>query len=119
MKIKSPTGGRSVTSSVPLIAPGQQGPVNPVAAVTPVEEARPGTLPTRELLQRTAEQLETFVRDNGRELEFQVGEESGEVVVVVRRSSTGEVLRTIPPDEALRLARELQEGGGALFSALA
>ena len=119
MKIKSPTGGRSATSSVPLIAPGQQGPVDPVAAVSPVDEARSTTLPTRELLQRSAERLEAFVRDNGRELEFQVGEEGGDVVVVVRRSGSGEVLRTIPPDEALRLARELEPGGGALFSALA
>ena len=119
MKIKSPVSSRSAANSVPLIAPGREGPIDPVAAVPPVEETRPGTLPTRELLQRTAEQLEAFVRDNGRELEFQVGEEAGDVVVVVRRSASGEVLRTIPPDEALRLARELEQGGGALFSALA
>ena len=119
MRIKSPTGGRSSVSSVPLVAPAQQGPVDPVAAVPPVEETRPGTLPTRELLQRSAERLEAFVRDNGRELDFQVGEEGGDVVVVVRRSGSGEVLRTIPPEEALRLARELEQGGGALFSALA
>ena len=80
---------------------------------------RASELSSRDVLEASAERLEAFVRESGRELEFRVGESGGNVVIVVRQADSGEVLRTIPPDEALRLARDLDQGGGALFSALA
>ena len=101
-------------------------PVEPQAAASALgnrlPEARQEAVSFREQLEDAAERLEDFVREAGRELEFRVGDGSGNggnVVIVVRQSGSGEILRTIPPDEALRLARDLGSGGGALFSGLA
>jgi flagellar protein FlaG len=42
-----------------------------------------------------------------RYLEFQVDEQSGRTVVTVKDRNTGEVIRQIPSEEILRLARNL------------
>lgn len=57
-------------------------------------------------MERMAERLQEFVRENGRQLEFQVNNDSGEVVILVRHAESGEVLRSIPPEEARRLAAQ-------------
>jgi flagellar protein FlaG len=61
-----------------------------------------------------AEQIDSYLKSSGRNLEFQVDEESGEVVVRVRDAATGDVIRQIPGDEVLRLARALQENASVL-----
>ncbi|QOC21215.1 flagellar protein FlaG [Wenzhouxiangella sp. AB-CW3] len=58
----------------------------------------------RAMMEKLADQLAEFVRESGRQLEFQVNEERGRVVILVKHSESGEVLRTIPPDEAQRMA---------------
>ncbi|MDW8258975.1 MAG: flagellar protein FlaG [Gammaproteobacteria bacterium] len=57
--------------------------------------------------QALAEHLENYVRQSGRNLRFQVDERSGRVVVQVIDAENGTVIRQIPPEEVLRLAREL------------
>ncbi len=120
LKIKSPFGDRrGGVLTVPVVGAGGSVPVQPAPAVQPVEAVRENNLSQRELLQRLGERFNTFMRDNGRELEFQVRDQGGNVVIVVRQSESGEVVRTIPPDEARRLAQELDQGGGVLLSRLA
>ncbi len=46
--------------------------------------------------------MEKYVRSVGRSLQFRVDEDSGRVVVSVRDPSTGELIRQIPSEEALR-----------------
>jgi len=70
----------------------------------------------RESLEALSARLNEFVQSNARELEFMVGDEAGRVVILVRQSETGEVVRTIPPEEAVSLSETLREGGAALFS---
>lgn len=62
-----------------------------------------------------AAQIEAYLKANGRELKFTVDEPSGEIVVTVRDSRSGEVIRQIPSDEALRLARALGDQPNALI----
>ena len=53
----------------------------------------------------------------GRSLEFQVnGENSDEVVILIRASDTGEVVRTIPPEELANLSRQVRDGDLNLVS---
>ncbi|MDF3936915.1 flagellar protein FlaG [Pseudomonas citronellolis] len=51
-----------------------------------------------------------------RNLEFSVDEASGETVVKVVAADTGEVIRQIPSEVALKLAESLKEANNLLFS---
>jgi len=66
-------------------------------------------------LKAIAAAIESYVQSNGRSLEFHVDDSSGLTVVTVRNSSTGDLVRQIPSDEAVRLARALGRGPNALI----
>jgi flagellar protein FlaG len=55
-----------------------------------------------------AAQIEAFLRSSGRELSFRVDAATDRVVVSVIEPATGEVIRQIPGDDALTLARSLR-----------
>jgi flagellar protein FlaG len=72
------------------------------------EIKRPAPAPaSAEAIKAAAEQIESYLRDNGRSLEFRVDKDSGHTVVSVRNPATGELIRQIPGDETLRLASAL------------
>lgn len=70
---------------------------------------------TKDEVKAVVEQIDSYLKAAGRELQFQVDEESGEVIVRVRDPATGEVIRQIPGEEAVRVARALQEKAPALL----
>lgn len=112
------TAPRPVAAQAPNTAPNTN--TAPPAVVTPPPEPAVTAAETskelRESLEVLSERLNEFVQDNARELEFMVSDDEGRVVILVRQSETGEVLRTIPPEEAKSLAETLQDGGAALIS---
>lgn len=59
--------------------------------------------------------MEKFVQSVKRNLEFSIDESSGTVVVKVIASDTGEVVRQLPSEEALKLADSLSSAGSVLF----
>lgn len=61
--------------------------------------------PSREAVHAAAQRLEAYLRSVGRELRFQIDDESGQIVVSVLDAETGERIRQIPSEELLRLAR--------------
>jgi flagellar protein FlaG len=87
-------------------------------AVTGKTAAAPVALPAvapkkaapAEQLRQIAAAMEKFVRDSGRSLQFSVDEGSGQVVVKVIDETTGEVIRQIPNEEFLRLAKSIESG---------
>jgi flagellar protein FlaG len=62
-----------------------------------------------------AKQIESYLRAAGREFEFRVDEDTHITVVTVRQASTGEIIRQIPNEEVLQLARNLGSGPNALL----
>jgi flagellar protein FlaG len=60
-------------------------------------------------LEALAEQLREYVETHQRALNFSVDEESGRMVIKVIDAETEEVVRQIPPKEALALAKMLKE----------
>lgn len=111
--------------AVATAANSAAGPVAGPGAVPAVTDVQPPReLPSsgegmNEMLEGLSERLNQFVQDNARELEFRVNDEGGRIVILVRQSETGEVLRTIPPEEALDLVNNLGDGAAALVSQLA
>lgn len=57
-----------------------------------------------------ARQLQDYMRSTDRDLEFSIDEDTGVPVVAVRDGVTGELIRQLPSDEALRILRNLDVG---------
>ncbi len=101
-------GNRSAMDARSIVdARGQQKLTGPSSENRPAEE--PVQAVTRERVSAVVEQIDTYLKGSRRELQFQVDEESGQVIVRVRDAATGDVIRQIPGEEALRMARALQE----------
>ena len=64
-------------------------------------------------------QIEEFMKQTQRNLQFSTDEESGKIVVKVIASETGELIRQIPSEEALRIAHSLSDVKSVLFDAKA
>lgn len=93
----SPTG-----QGKPVVAPAPSGkdlPPAPAARLDPAvvreQQARQAAL---------AQRVSDFLRSNSRDLEFQVDASSGDAVITVR-DAAGNVVRTIPGEEALQMLR--------------
>lgn len=59
--------------------------------------------------------LNDFVQKLTRTLQFSVDEESGRTVIKVVDSETNQLIRQIPPEEVLVLARNLGNGEGVIL----
>ncbi len=71
----------------------------------------------RQSLERLAERLQDYVQSMDREVQFRVDETSGYTVIKVIDPATQKVIRQIPAEVTLRLARHLDNGGqGMLFA---
>jgi flagellar protein FlaG len=73
----------------------------------------------RELTARIAKQLEKFLKDSGRNVEYRVDADAGATVITVRRADTGEVVRQFPSEEALAWLHRLNEQSGTFLNAFA
>jgi flagellar protein FlaG len=58
--------------------------------------------------------INTFLQENQRGLRFQVDQATGRTVITVINPVSGEVVRQIPPQELLNIARELRASGSLL-----
>lgn len=70
-------------------------------------------------LQAVAEQLAAYLERNACTVNFTVDEQSGRAIITVRSAKTGEVIRQIPSEEALRLAEALSDGSRAFIDLIA
>jgi flagellar protein FlaG len=93
-----------------------------VAVVQATSDAKPANQqthnqespPSLEEIRRAAQQIESYLKSVGRQLEFRIDDSTGRTIITVKDSNTGEVVRQIPGDETLRLARSLGTSPNAL-----
>lgn len=71
----------------------------------------------REPVEAAISSIQEFVQTIRRDLAFSMDEVSGRVVVTVTDSASGEVIRQIPSEDALKLAESLSEVRSLLFKA--
>jgi flagellar protein FlaG len=83
-------------------------------AATPTTAPEPRQA-LRETLEAVAQNLEDYLRRSGRNLSFRVDESAGATVITVRDSDTGEVIRQMPSEEALRIQRSLHARSATLL----
>ncbi|MDQ2068483.1 flagellar protein FlaG [Natronospira bacteriovora] len=77
----------------------------------PIREAELDSRALEALAERAARELDSAQSLFRPELEFKVDEVSGRTVITVYHPETEEIIRQIPPEEALRLAHLLRELG--------
>ena len=103
--------------SYPALAP--QSPAVAPADMTdkPKVEAieKPATEPGRDELEQAVTDIREFVQASQRQLDFSIDDSSGRVVVKVIATDSGEVIRQIPSETALKLAQSLSQAGSLLF----
>ena len=71
--------------------------------------------PTREVVKAAAD-IQQFVQSMGRNLSFSIDETTGYHVVRVVNPSTGELVRQLPSEELLKIARDFQRLNNVLIS---
>jgi flagellar protein FlaG len=83
------------------------------AKATAAVAREPAPAPTVENVRAAAKQIESYLKSNGRALEFRVDSDTRQLVVTVRDPETGETIRQIPTEEVLQLARTLSKSADA------
>lgn len=86
----------------------------------PTEQAQPASAPqvqAREPVEQAVSSIKAFAQSIQRNLNFALDDSSGRVVVKVTDGVSGDVIRQIPSEDALRLAESLDEVRSLLFKA--
>ncbi len=76
------------------------------------EPIRPIEVPK---IESVTKQIDSFLRNMGRSINFRVDPGSGRTIVSVVNATTGEVIREVPGEEALKLALRIEASLSALL----
>jgi flagellar protein FlaG len=96
------------------LAAGQAAGGRDVALIAPAGQAGGAS---REQVEDAVATIQEFVQSVRRSINFSVDDGSGYVVVKVTDAGSGDVIRQIPSEDALRLAENLSEVRSLLFKA--
>ncbi|KTC19237.1 flagellar biosynthesis protein FlaG [Pseudomonas marginalis ICMP 9505] len=106
-----------LNQSYPPVAP--QSAAAPVVAdkdKSKVEATTPSQgEPARADLEKAVTDMREFVQANQRQLDFSIDDSTHQVVVKVIATDSGEVIRQIPSETALKLAQNLASASHMLF----
>ncbi len=72
--------------------------------------------PTRAVVEKAAQEIQQFVQKMGRNLNFSIDETTGYHVVRVVNPDTGELIRQLPSEELLKIARDFERLNNVLVS---
>ncbi|MBN2978522.1 flagellar biosynthesis protein FlaG [Pseudomonas fluorescens] len=90
----------------------QKTKVDPVAAtVETKQDSKPSDL------QQAVTDIRNFVQAAQRNLDFSIDDSTHQVVVKVIATDSGEIIRQIPSETALKLAQSLHDASSVLFDA--
>ena len=71
---------------------------------------------SKEVMQAAAKQIQGYLKESGRNLNVSVDESTGYYVAKVVNPETGEVVRSLPSEETLRIARSIDQMRGLLVN---
>lgn len=108
-----PKATAAVTRVSPVAAAAKAAEIDAEAHKVEPEEAPQ----SREPVEDAVIAIQSFVQSIRRDLNFSLDESSGRVVLKVIDGASGEVIRQLPSEEALRLAESLEEVRSLLFKA--
>ncbi len=71
---------------------------------------------SKDVMQLVSQQLQSYLKESGRSLTVRIDESSGRYVARVINPETGEVVRSLPSDESLRIVRNIEQMRGMLVN---
>jgi len=105
---------QSVAMRTPLVAPSNAAPNE---LTIPKADIQVNTEAMKKNLEVAISHLNEMMRDGGRNLSFEIDPSiKGQVVVIVRKEDTGEVIRQIPNPEVLKVAHSIDALKGLLMN---
>ena len=117
VKVPAQTVGN--TAALTEKATTLQAVTKPESDVAPLSTAVKDVKAERDTLETAVSNLQDFTQNIQRNLNFSINESTGRTVVEVTDRVSGEVIRQLPTEEALRLAESLDEMRSLLFTAQA
>ena len=66
-------------------------------------------------IESVTRQIDSFLRSINKSLQFHVDQATGEMIVTIRDDETGEVIRQVPGEDALRIAQRIEDQLSALL----
>ncbi|MFJ4457758.1 flagellar protein FlaG [Pseudomonas sp. NPDC089392] len=100
----------SVLPQVPVADRDPTAPAKVQAVAAPEKQPH-----SREDLEKAVGEIRDFVQSSQRQLDFSIDDSTGRVVVKVIATQSGEVIRQLPSELALKLAQSLSEASSLLF----
>lgn len=116
-----PTGGAAlaVAGAAPRQAAATPAPVAAQPTTAPVQAAaavqQPVSVPTLGELSQAVKNINKALQEQARGLEFTVDSDSHRTIVKIVDQKTKEVLRQIPTEETLEIAKALDQAQGLLI----
>jgi len=113
---------QQISSQAVQAAPAAAAPPRPPASAqeaAPVVIELPGQAaqqPSPEQVEQAVEAVEKAVKPVAQDLQFSIDKETGKTIISVVDSVTNEVIRQIPGDEILAIAKAVDRMQGLLFS---
>jgi len=86
----------------------------PVAVEAPRQQ-RAAPVVTIPKIESVTRQIDSFLRSINKSVQFRVDQATGEMVVTIRDDETGEVIRQVPGEEALRVAQRIEDQLSAML----
>ncbi len=112
--VEAGLGHRSVAKQAEVaMTTGGRTPVDTLSS----SAVQQGSAVEREELNAAVADMQNYMQSVNREINFQLDDASGKVVINVTESRSGNVIRQIPSEEALRIAENLEEVRSLLFKA--
>ena len=113
------------TSAVSATRAGVRSPALPPASGSPAQAVTQSSSPAASGvasapapvdLSKAVEQIQGYLRDSGKNLSVSFDDSADRYVTKVVSADTGEVVRTIPSEEVLEVARAINEKLGGLIN---
>lgn len=118
-QIDGPREARLVraATATPIAQPLRQDPAAPGTHSPSAEATAPAEVKATDLKQAVSD-INSYVQKLSRDLLFSVDEGTGRTVIKVVDGSTDKVIRQIPSEDVLALARHLQDSDGAMVEGM-
>jgi flagellar protein FlaG len=106
---------KALEVSRPMATP-TPGDTTATAADTPASDSLAATGKVERVqVEKAVQDIQAFVDSNQRNLNFSIDETTGAVVVKIVATLSGEVIRQLPSEEAVKMAQRLKDPHSLLF----
>src|SRR3954469_3476105 len=87
----------------------------PQPAAEPPRQQRAAPAVEIPKIESVTRQIDSYLRSMKKSLQFRVDHATGQMIVAIRDDETGEVIRQVPGEDALRIAQRIEDSLSAML----